>query len=296
MSENILELKPNGDDTEIVRINSKTGDVLFYENKLTKVKMEIVPWEGSYIPNGISSIDDVNIEKFTKVTSVDGMVIKKAHEIVDKVRGIFCGENDETGINEYHWSENEDTFLPYLITSPDGVIKYSDNFKYSVDETYPELDLRDSIEILDNVIGTKRIYKDGVELRSSILEDRIRREYFHEGKLVKRIESIETEDAVFHYSTLFDSNESVVLESKSVVHTNGTETISKYPDKTNFYSVVHDNDYKVELFKDKNNSYLSRCKNGFIHTYNHNPLDCNFIMYYRLEFGVPMFIDVTKVS
>ena len=304
MNENILELRPNGDDTEICKIDKESGELVYYENSITKIKLEIVPWEGSYIPDYIKDINDPEVEKCTKLTTVDGIPIRKTHEISVIGKG-FCTENNELGIHEYRWIDNEN-FVKYLIVDPDGNVVYSLDPKYSSKEKYKELDrVIDKVK-LETKDGLVKTFKDGIKCKfviDSCLVNILDREWYYNDKLVQKINTIIEGFDMESSNTVFDSKGNVVYKSTTVsvfprLGMDGySKDIGKFANDDNFFSVVYaidrENEKSVNSFKDINNSYMKR-ESGFIHTYNGFALDSDFIIYCRVEYGIPMFLNSVK--
>ena len=302
--EKIIELRPNGDDTEICRIADDNGELVYYENKLTKIKLETVPWEGSYIPDYIKDINDPEVEKCTKLTTVDGIPIRKTHEISVVGEG-FCTENNELGICEYRWIDDEN-FVVYLIVDPDGIVEYSLDPKYSFKEKYEEFDrVIDKVE-LETEDGFVKTFKDGIKCKfviDSCLVNVLNREYYYNDKLVQKVNTIREGFDIESSNTVFDSKGDVVYKSTTVcilprLGMDGyVKDTVKFGNDDNFFSVVYaidkENEKSVHSFKDLNNSYMKR-ESGFIHTYNGHVLDSDFIIYCRVEYGIPMFLNSAK--
>lgn len=306
MEEKIIELRPNGDDTEICKIDSDTGELVYYENNLTKIKLEIVPWEGSYIPNYIKDINAPEVEKSTRLITVDGMPISKTHEIFVMNKG-YCWENNDTGITDYRWDEDSNGFFIYLSIESEGYIRYSDDIKYDEGKRYEEFDRVASSFELETEVGMMKVYKDGIKTKFIIdpnNEACFSREFYYEDKLIQKINTVKDID-VESTSYVFDSEGNVVIKGRTICKypthekPNGAvEDINRYGSGDHFYSVVYSFDIQdekqVEFFKDNNNSYMKRGI-GFIHNYTGHVLNSDFIIYDRVEFGIPLFLN-TKLN
>ena len=291
LEEKFLELRPFGDDTEICVIDD-IGNIVYYENRKTKIKMDAIEWEGSYIPDGID-MNDPDIKKQTFCTSIDGVPIGKIHEIYGPGK-IYCIESNEHGIRDYRFNvSSENTFSIYLHANEAGYIYHSENPKYKIDSIYEELSRTENFECSEEDDTVVVVYKDKLCIKCFTKDGYFCRELSYEGKLNKTEKYINPNTNETLYNIL-DSEGNILIKEHGCIDSDGLDIRSaKYGDGSDFYNislVQTEFGFVPNKFEDYNNLYLKRGE-GFIHNYKNNPLDGDFIMIGRADFGIPLFCN-----